>query len=113
MDAHSSGQEIVDGGLTAVIEFLDHFDEALLVVVGCARKTEVTHWALLFDRVGKPRDLFEKCMAAGYLKVAASYLLVLHHLDSIEQSSKVRLLIRLSRCSATTCESLKLSCRIH
>lgn len=92
MDAASAGEEIINGGLSSTIEFLDHFDEALSVVVGCARKTEVAHWELLFDKVGKPRNLFETCMAAGYLKVAASYLLVLHNLDSIEQSSKVSLL---------------------
>lgn len=91
VDAASAGEEIINGGLSSTIEFLDHFDEALSVVVGCARKTEVAHWELLFDKVGKPRNLFETCMAAGYLKVAASYLLVLHNLDSIEQSSKVSL----------------------
>ena len=48
-----------DGILTTVIEFLDHFPEALEVVVGCARKTEVERWKFLFDIVGKPRDLFE------------------------------------------------------
>ncbi|GAA5973403.1 hypothetical protein JCM11641_003115 [Rhodosporidiobolus odoratus] len=74
--------------LPRVIDFLDHFDECLQVVVNCARKTEQTRWEFLFDVVGKPRDLFEKCMNAGYLKIAASYLLVLHNLEPLEQSSK-------------------------
>ncbi|KAH8917166.1 RIC1-domain-containing protein [Atractiella rhizophila] len=80
--------------LPYVIDFLDHFDAALEVVVGCARKTEVARWSQLFEVVGRPEDLFEKCMIAGQLKVAASYLLVLHNLESLEQSSKdtVRLL---------------------
>ncbi|GAA5919951.1 hypothetical protein JCM6882_000223 [Rhodosporidiobolus microsporus] len=85
-----------DGGgvLPRVIEFLDHFDECLQVVVNCARKTEQTRWTFLFDAVGKPRDLFENCVTSGFLKVAASYLLVLHNLEPLEQSSKdtVRLL---------------------
>ncbi|GAA5979590.1 hypothetical protein JCM10908_002976 [Rhodotorula pacifica] len=88
--------EVADrqGVLPRVVDFLDHFDESLQVVVNCARKTEVTRWEFLFEIVGKPRDLFEKCVAAGFLKVAASYLLVLHNLEPLEQSSKdtVRLL---------------------
>lgn len=42
-----------------MVEFLDHFDECLQVVVNCARKTEVARWEFLFNVVGKPRDLFE------------------------------------------------------
>lgn len=97
------------GVLPRVVDFLDHFEECLQVVVNCARKTEVTRWEFLFDVVGKPRDLFEvrvaalcliaarsltivshaqKCIAAGFLKVAASYLLVLHNLEPLSQSSK-------------------------
>jgi RAB6A-GEF complex partner protein 1 len=48
--------------LPAVIEFLDHFDVSLEVVVGCARKTEMTRWKRLFDAVGSPRTLFEVCI---------------------------------------------------
>ena len=95
-DASSSNGEGEgeEGVLPRVVEFLDHFDECLQVVVNCARKTEQARWEFLFKFVGKPRDLFEKCISSGFLKVASSYLLVLHNLEPIEQSSKdtVRLL---------------------
>jgi hypothetical protein len=67
--------------LPVVIEFLDHFDESLDVVVGCARKTEIDRWERLFEVVGDPRGLFEMCLEGGKLRTAASYLLVLHNLE--------------------------------
>ncbi|QRW00297.1 hypothetical protein RhiJN_28315 [Ceratobasidium sp. AG-Ba] len=78
--------------LPSVVEFLDHFDTSLEVVVGCARKTEMARWNHLFNIVGNPRDLFE----SGSLKVAASYLLVLHTLDELDESHEdvIRLLER-------------------
>ncbi|KAI0670204.1 RIC1-domain-containing protein [Trametes maxima] len=81
--------EKVDGSkeyglLSAAIEFLDHFDDALDVVVSCARKIEMTRWPRLFDIVGNPKILFESCLTSGRLKTAGSYLLVLHGLEQLD-----------------------------
>jgi RAB6A-GEF complex partner protein 1 len=57
-DQSQNGSE-TETVLPAVVEFLDHFDAALDVVVGCARKTEVTRWRRLFSIVGNPKVLFE------------------------------------------------------
>ena len=54
-----SPTHVHQGVLPTVIEFLDYFDAALDVIVGCARKTEVTRWKRLFDIVGNPKTLFE------------------------------------------------------
>jgi len=62
--------------LPSVIEFLDHFDVALDVVVGCARKTEMTRWRRLFDIVGDPKTLFEVGSFAPHVPVAMMALLV-------------------------------------
>ncbi|EGO28420.1 hypothetical protein SERLADRAFT_445869 [Serpula lacrymans var. lacrymans S7.9] len=80
--------------LSSVIEFLDHFDAALDVVVGCARKTEMTRWKRLFDVVGNPHSLFETCLASKRLKTAGSYLLVLHNMEQLDEENQdaIRLL---------------------
>jgi hypothetical protein len=58
-DQESVQANPTSGVLPAVVEFLDHFDASLDVVVGCARKTEMTRWRRLFDIVGNPKALFE------------------------------------------------------
>ncbi|KAJ7770879.1 RIC1-domain-containing protein [Mycena maculata] len=80
------GDEISsDVVLRTVVEFLDHFDAALDVVVGCARKTEMTRWKRLFNIVGNPKLLFETCLESQQLKTAGSYLLVLHNLEQLDE----------------------------
>ncbi len=86
---HSVLEDEMDTGLDTlprVIEFLDYFPESLDVVVSCARKTEVERWNLLFDVVGTPRELFERCLDSGRLRTAASYLLVLHTLEELDDA---------------------------
>ncbi|KZV80378.1 RIC1-domain-containing protein [Exidia glandulosa HHB12029] len=73
--------------LASVVEFLDYFDDCLEVVVGCARKTEVTRWRRLFDIVGNPKTLFETCIRMDRLKTAGSYLLVLHNLEQLDETN--------------------------
>ncbi len=65
-------------------------------MVNCARKTELTRWTYLFEHAGDPSELFDKCLEANDLRTAASYLLVLHSLESSERSADmtVRLLRR-------------------
>lgn len=69
--------------LRAVIEFLDYFEQSLDVVVGCARKTEMERWPLLFGAVGSPRELYEACLDKKAWRSAAGFLLVLHHLEEL------------------------------
>jgi hypothetical protein len=87
-DDVDNGTEAIASGkpLQDVIEFLDHFPEALDVVVGCARKTEVDRWERLFAVVGSPRELFERCLTLGYWRTAASYLLVLQNQEELDDA---------------------------
>lgn len=83
--------------LPRVMRLLEHFPRDMLdVVVGCTRKTEVRLWRYLFQYVGRPKDLFEQCMERGMLKSAGGYLLVLHTLEHLKDSSQdtVRLLTK-------------------
>ncbi|KAL9938854.1 hypothetical protein V8E36_002573 [Tilletia maclaganii] len=73
--------------LPHVIAFLQHFSPYLSVIVGCARKTEVARWKLLFATAGEPKELFARCLELDELHVAASYLLVLHTLEPPEEST--------------------------
>ena len=73
--------------LMNTVDFLDYFDHALDVVVGCARKIEVTHWPRLFDVVGNPKTLFEVSylLLADVISSIDSWLVIgLHYIWTIE-----------------------------
>jgi hypothetical protein len=97
---HSVLEDEVESGhlqiLPYVTEFLDYFPESLDVVVGVARKTEVERWRILFDVVGQPRELFERCLEEGILRTAASYLLVLQNLEELADSKDTIRLLKLA-----------------
>src|SRR5271170_1351465 len=79
-----------DARLPLIIKLLEVFPRDMLdVVVGCTRKTEVRLWRYLFQYAGRPKDLFEQCMELGMLKSAGGYLLVLHTLEHLRDSSQV------------------------
>lgn len=91
-------EETQDKEQTELLKNTSHlvcqFSQMLDVVLGATRKTEVKYWNRLFDIIGSPQELFEKCIKRGQLKTAAGYLLVLHNLENFKYSSQdtVRLL---------------------
>ncbi|XP_071454876.1 guanine nucleotide exchange factor subunit Rich [Hetaerina americana] len=79
----TSKDPLPDALLPGVVEFIGEFPrERPRCIVQCARKTEVALWPCLFAVVGRPRILFERCLAAGQLRTAASYLIILQNLES-------------------------------
>lgn len=77
----TSKDPIPDALLPSVLEFIHEFPVYLETVVQCARKTEIALWPYLFSSAGKPKELFQQCMAAKQLQTAASYLIILQNLE--------------------------------
>ncbi|KAG8239917.1 hypothetical protein J437_LFUL014963 [Ladona fulva] len=86
----TSKDPLPDALLPGVVEFIGEFPrERPRCIVQCARKTEVALWPCLFAAVGRPRILFERCLAAGQLRTAASYLIILQVLQKHHSSTKL------------------------
>jgi hypothetical protein len=95
--------------LPTLVEFLDHFDASLDVIVGCARKTELTRWRYLFSVVGNPKGLFEVRVTFLYLDCADSAFLFFR---VAFRSSVSRRLDRIYWCSTTLNSWMKTARRL-
>ncbi|EFA06481.2 guanine nucleotide exchange factor subunit Rich [Tribolium castaneum] len=89
----TSKEPIPDAQLPSVIEFIMEFPVYLQTVVQCARKTEIALWPYLFSAAGKPKDLFQECMAKRQLDTAASYLIILQNLETSSVSRQYATLL--------------------
>lgn len=89
----TSKEPIPDAQLPSVIEFIMEFPVYLQTVVQCARKTEIALWPYLFSAAGKPKDLFQECMAKRQLDTAASYLIILQNLEASSVSRQYATLL--------------------
>jgi hypothetical protein len=74
--------------LAKTTNLLSQFAQMLDVVLGCTRKTELSYWRGLFDVLGSPQELFERCIQLNQLKIAGGYLLVLHNLEKSENTEQ-------------------------
>ncbi|KAK4884322.1 hypothetical protein RN001_000593 [Aquatica leii] len=89
----TSKDPIPDAQLPSVIEFIMEFPVYLQTVVQCARKTEIALWPYLFSMAGKPKVLFQECMAKRQLDTAASYLIILQNLETSSVSRQYATLL--------------------
>lgn len=85
----TSKEPIPDAQLPSVIEFILEFPVYLQTVVQCARKTEIALWPYLFSAAGKPKYLFQECMAKKQLDTAASYLIILQVFKKIKVNLEI------------------------
>lgn len=67
--------------LQHAVNLVCKFPQMLDVFLGCTRKTEVKYWGELFQVLGSPQDLFDRCLDTRQLSTAAGYLLILHTVE--------------------------------
>lgn len=89
----TSKDPIPDALMPSVIEFIQEFPCYLQTVVQCARKTEIALWPYLFVTAGKPRELFQSCMAHRQLYTATNYLIIIQNLEPSSISKQYAMIL--------------------
>jgi len=77
--------------LQRVVEFLRRFPQFPEVAMAVARKMDVKFWRVLFHFVGDPLPLFQCCVDARQLHMAASYLRILQNISGVSASRRAAL----------------------
>eukprot|EP00118_Oscarella_pearsei_P005029 m.22388 g.22388 ORF g.22388 m.22388 type:complete len:1352 (+) comp28341_c0_seq2:42-4097(+) len=98
-----------DALLPKVVPFIQEFPQYLETIGHCTRKTEVAMWQYLFNVVGNPKDLFQKCLAMNKLETAATYLIIIQNLEppTVSRQYATRLLdSSLENCMWELCKDL-------
>lgn len=74
--------------LQHAVKLVCQFPQMLDVFLGCTRKTEIKYWGDLFEVLGSPQELFDRCLSTRQLTTAAGYLLILHTVEDTTSKSK-------------------------
>ncbi|KYR00185.1 hypothetical protein DLAC_03341 [Tieghemostelium lacteum] len=74
--------------LENVVNFLKKFPQFPEVSMRSARKIDATLWQGLFNNIGDPVQLYQKCLSNGKIEIAASYLKILQSLIGYDFSRK-------------------------
>ncbi|KAI9355717.1 RIC1-domain-containing protein [Zopfochytrium polystomum] len=77
--------------LPSVVRFVKAFPSALEVIASCARKSDMSLWDYFFSVAGAPQDHFQSCLEVGSIQTAASFLVVLQTLESLDVSGEFAL----------------------
>lgn len=77
--------------LQRVVEFLRRFPQFPEVAMAVARKMDVKYWRVLFHFVGDPLPLFQRCVDARQVHMAASYLRILQNISGVAASRRAAL----------------------
>ena len=79
--------------LPAVIDFLSQFVIYPQIIGRCARKTDVSHWDLLFSQAGTPVDLFCLCIGRNLIEPAMCFLRVIQIVHDLEEARQAGLML--------------------
>merc|ERR1712137_444169 len=79
--------------LPQVISFLQKFAVFPLIVGRCARKTDVSHWKLLFQHTGAPMDLFAMSLGRDFVDSSVPFLRIIQIIHGKEEARQAGIML--------------------